>query len=166
VARNTIAFNERDGVVVFNHSGNRILSNSIYDNGELGIDLKNNGITPNDLFDSDTGPNTFQNFPVISSATTFGASTTIQGRLHSTPNQTFTIQFFSSPAPDPSGFGEGKTFLGEIPSVTTRSNGDVSFTFTPAKAVPVGHWVTATATGVGGTSEFSRARLVEPPVIG
>jgi len=165
-ARNTIAFNERDGVVVFDHSGNRILSNSIYDNGGLGIDLENDGVTVNDLFDRDTGANTLQNFPVISSATTFGALTTIQGSLHSTPKSTFTIQFFSSPAPDPSGFGEGKTFLGQT-SVTTNSNGNRSFTFVPAQKVPVGSVVTATATGVGGTSEFSRARLVvEPPVIG
>jgi CSLREA domain-containing protein len=170
-ARNTIAFNGHDGVLlIFDPStGNSILFNSIYNNGELGIDLEGStdnasGVTPNDFKDPDIGPNSFQNFPVISSATTFGATTTIRGSLNSTPNQTFTVQFFSSPAPDPSGFGEGKTFIGQR-SVLTNFSGNAFFTLAPNKAVPVGHRVTATATGVGGTSEFSRARLVERPVI-
>src|SRR3712207_9259313 len=72
----------------------------------------------NDTSDGDTGPNNRQNYPVITDATTaVGLGTTIQGTLNSIPSsvttQTFTIQFFSSPAADPSGFGEGKIFLGE-----------------------------------------------------
>jgi len=172
-ARNTIAFNRFHGVQVQgtvepnSGTGNRILFNSIYNNDGLGIQLGaegGTGVTLNDPDDPDTGPNTLQNFPGISSAVTFGASTTINGGLNSTPNSTFTIQFFSSPAPDPSGFGEGKIFIGQT-SVTTNSNGNRSFTFVPAQKVPVGWRITATATGVGGTSEFSRARLVERPVI-
>jgi hypothetical protein len=172
-AKNTIAFNRFHGVQVQevfgpnSGTGNRILFNSIFDNANLGIQLgaeAGTGVTLNDPDDPDTGANTLQNFPGITSAVTFGASTTISGGLNSTPNQTFTIQFFSSPAPDPSAFGEGKTFIGQT-SVTTNANGNRSFTFIPAQKVPVGWRVTATATGVGGTSEFSRARLVEPPVI-
>ncbi len=173
-ARNTIAFNRFHGVQVQGLSdpssgtGNRILFNSIYNNANLGIQLGaegGTGVTLNDPDDPDTGANTLQNFPGISSAVTFGASTTITGGLNSTPNSTFTIQFFSSPAPDPSGFGEGKTFIGQLNNVTTNANGNRSFNFVPAQKVPVGWRVTATATGVGGTSEFSRARLVERPVI-
>jgi CSLREA domain-containing protein len=55
-------------------TGNRILSNSIYDNVKLGIDLYYTndppGVTPNDVapLDLDEGPNNLQNFPVITSA--------------------------------------------------------------------------------------------------
>src|SRR5215217_1896681 len=53
-------------------TGNRILSNSIYDNDALGIDLvippnQLPGVTNNDGRDRDTGPNNLQNFPVLSS---------------------------------------------------------------------------------------------------
>jgi hypothetical protein len=161
--------NSSVGVILYPEgTGNRILSNSIYSNGGLGIDLVGgtedaNGVTANDPDDPDTGANTLQNFPGISSAiTASGGPTTITGGLNSTPNQTFTIQFFSSPAPDPSGFGEGKTFIGQR-SVTTNANGNASFTFEFATAVPVSWRVTATATGIGGTSEFSRARIVVRP---
>ena len=52
-------------------TGNRILSNSIYDNARLGIDLYSTndppGVTDNDVapLDTDDGPNHLQNFPVI-----------------------------------------------------------------------------------------------------
>jgi CSLREA domain-containing protein len=170
-ARNTIAFNGRHGVQVQGlfppilGLDNRILSNSIYNNGALGIDLRGDGVTANDPQDPDTGPNTLQNFPGISTAVTSPtgstSSTTIRGGLDSTPNSTFTIQFFSSPGAqaDPSGFGEGKTFIGQR-SVTTNAFGKASFEFIPAQSVPIGWRVTATATGAGGTSEFSRSRMV------
>jgi hypothetical protein len=164
-ARNTIAFNGQDGVTVAGGTGNSILNNSIHSNLGLGINLSNDGVTPNDRDDPDTGPNTLQNFPAISSAVTSGGSTTVKGNLNSIPNRTFTIQFFSSlPAlADPSGFGEGKTFIAQR-SVTTNRNGNAPFEFVPKQSVPVGNKVTATATNGGGsTSEFSRARIVVRP---
>ena len=64
--------------------------------------------------------------------------------------KTFTIQFFSNPAG-----GEGKKFVGQK-GVTTNANGNVTFEFQPAQAVPTGQTVTATATDPNGnTSEFS-----------
>jgi hypothetical protein len=151
---NTIAFNLGDGVQLGLGIGNRILHNSIFSNEALGIDLNEDGSTPNDPKDPDTGPNELQNFPVISSAITSGGQTTIKGRLNSTPNQTFTVRFFSNPP----GENEGKFFRGQK-SVTTNADGNVSFTFVPAKVV--GQLVTATATNSGGsTSEFSAPRQV------
>jgi CSLREA domain-containing protein len=89
-------------------TGNRILSNSIYDNDALGIDLvippnELPGVTNNDPKDPDTGPNRLQNFPKLTSATTDTTTTTITGMLNSRPRKSFTIQFFSSPEADPSG---------------------------------------------------------------
>jgi CSLREA domain-containing protein len=160
-AANTIAGNLNNGVMVIGDSatGNSILRNSIFGNGSpggLGIALNNDGVTANDNKDPDTGPNKLQNFPVITSA----SATTIEGRLNSRPGKTFTIQFFSNPEPNfPTGFGEGETFLGER-TVTTNSEGRVSFTF--ATAVTAGEVVAATATDASGnTSEFSAARFVE-----
>jgi hypothetical protein len=169
-AANVIAFNGRDGVTVNQgtgkSTGNRILNNSIFDNDQLGIDLLGqdlaNGITPNDLpKDADTGSNNLQNFPVLTSATTDGTTTTITGTLNSLKKKTFTIQFFSSDAADPSGNGEGKTFLGEI-TVKTNRKGFRSFS-AQVDAPPAGeNSITATATNrkTGDTSEFSQAVTV------
>jgi CSLREA domain-containing protein len=164
------------GVMISSGTGNRILSNSIFSNEALGIDLAGgtedaNGVTANDDKDPDTGANRLQNYPVITSAQTFGSFTSINGRLNSTPStrdrtRTFTIQFFSSPQKDPSGFGEGQTFIGET-TVTTNRQGNASFGFAPFQTVPAGRFITATATreATGDTSEFSRARVVTEPVI-
>jgi CSLREA domain-containing protein len=160
-AANTIAGNANNGVMIIGDAatGNRISRNSIFGNGSpggLGIALNNDGVTANDNQDPDTGPNRLQNFPVITSAST----TTIEGRLNSRPRRTFTIQFFSNPAPNfPTGFGEGETFLDEK-TVTTNREGRVTFTF--ATALTAGEVVTATATDASGnTSEFSAGRFVE-----
>lgn len=158
VQGNTITLNGADGVRVGDVYGNigtanAILSNSIFSNGGLGIDLDEDGVTPNDPGDSDNGSNNLQNFPVLTSATS--GSTTIEGMLNSTPNTEFRLEFFSNSVCDPSGYGEGETFLGSI-DVTTDSNGDASFAVTIPDTVPVGHFITATATDPNNnTSEFS-----------
>jgi len=159
---NTIAFNGFDGVTVSGSlTGHDIIGNSIFSNAGLGIDLvgsdeslSTNFATPNDPKDADTGPNGLQNKPVLSSATKSGGVTTIKGKLSSKPNQTFKVQFFSNPSGN-----EGKKLIG-TKSVSTDADGTVTFTFKPAAKVAAGQTVTATATGVEGTSEFSAARKV------
>jgi hypothetical protein len=163
-ARNVISANGDGGVLIFGHGSNseanRVLSNSIFANDRLGIDLVGGtedaaGVTANDDKDPDSGPNYLQNFPIITSARTSSANTTIQGALNSTPNKTFTLQFFQNP----SGENEGKRFVGEK-SVTTDASGNATFTFVPAQKVRAGQQITGTATGAEGTSEFSRTRKV------
>ena len=130
LAANTIAFNGTisgdDGVAVFGDdtsTGNRILSNSIFSNVGFGIDLigpEEDGLTnvsnANDPGDTDVGPNNLQNRPVLTSAKTSGTKLTIVGNLNSTPNRTFTVQFFSNPSDG----DEGKTFRAQR-SVTTNT---------------------------------------------
>jgi titin len=163
VRDNTIAFNASDGVTVFfdTSTGNRILKNSIFDNVGLGIDLNDDGVTKNDAMDVDTGPNDLQNYPVFGRRgvkTSSSGTTTIKGKLNSTPNTTFTVQFFSNPLDSKE---EGKTFIGEKTDVTTDGSGNATFIFKPTQAVPVGQFVTATATDPSGdTSEFSTPRKV------
>ena len=98
---NVIAFNKK-GVVVGENKcdqsvGNSIIGNSIYQNTCIGIDLADNGITPNHKKNPTSGPNNFQNFPVIKSATSSETQTTIHGTLMSVPNSNFLIEFFSNP---------------------------------------------------------------------
>ena len=149
-----------DGVEVSAFSsadtGNRILSNSIFSNGDLGIDLGDNGLTANDVGDEDTGANNLQNFPVLTSARTSRKGTTIKGTLNSRPGAVYTIQFFSNPP----GTDEGAKFIGQR-SVSVDASGDASFAFKPKK-VGVGQAITATATNefTGDTSEFSTPTAV------
>jgi hypothetical protein len=158
-AGNVISATRYEGVSIYGGSatGNRILSNSIFANGGLGIDLGNDGPTPNDLKDADTGSNYLQNYPVLSSARKSATGTsTVKGTLDSTPDSTFLVQFFSNP----SGANEGKTLLGSQ-TVSSNGSGDLSFSFSTKKAIKLGQNITATATGPGGnTSEFSAPRQV------
>ena len=112
-------------------------------------------VTPNDPEDGDSGPNNLQNFPVLATAVTSAGSTTIDGSLNSTPSTMFLVEFFSNSVCDPSGFGEGESFLGSG-TVITDGSGNGSFSETlPTGATP-GQFVTATATDLdGNTSEFS-----------
>lgn len=141
---------------------NRILGNSIDANSSLGIDLLGDGVTPNDLGDSDTGPNNLQNFPVLSAAVTGAGSTTVSGTLNSTASSPFHVEFFSSPACDSSGYGEGRNFVGST-EVTTDASGNASFAQPLTPTLSTGDQVTATATNTGtagDTSEFSACRPV------
>jgi len=129
-AGNVIAFNRMAGVAV-NFYGNRILSNSIFSNGDLGIKVINSNNVPVP--------------PIITSIT----STSIQGRVHGQPNANFRVEFFSNTTCDPSGFGEGQTFIG-FTNVTSDGSGSASFTFTPA--VSFSQSVTATVTDSSNTT--------------
>ena len=151
-ARNVISGNNGSGVGIEGPAatGNRVLSNSIFSNGGLGIDLGVDGPTANDPGDPDTGPNYLQNYPVLSSAKKSATgTTTVRGTLNSTPNSTFNVQFFSNPK----GTDEGKTLLGSK-SVTTNGTGNFSFAFSTKKQVRLGQNITATAT---------KLRLATPP---
>jgi hypothetical protein len=177
-AGNRIAHNGQDGVsVIVNGAfgargavGNRILSNQIFANTGLGIDLDNNGVTNNDANDSDSGANNLQNFPVITSVTqssSFLNPTRISGTLNSTPStatstQRFTVQcFLASETPedaDASDHGEGKFFMAEDTTVTTNSSGNGSFEcdFLFPVSLEGKRWsATATNNATGDTSEFS-----------
>jgi hypothetical protein len=167
IASNHIASVETIGVFVADlESGVTITRNSIHECGGLGIDLAPAGPTPNDPGDGDTGGNRLQNFPVLLSATTTGSAVMIRGTLDSSPSAQFTVEFFASPACDPSGFGEGAAFIGSTP-VTTDGAGHAAFALTLPAAVAAGARATATATrlSTGDTSEFSACVAVTSVVL-
>jgi hypothetical protein len=152
-AGNVIAFNTFDGIVTSSTAnGNRILSNSIFSNQQLGVDLENNGVTLNDLGDGDDGGNRRQNFPVLTSS----SSGVISGTFNSTASSSFRLEFFANTTADPSGNGEGEMFLGAT-NVTTDGSGNASFTFNYTPITGKAR-ISSTATNLttNDTSEFSR----------
>jgi CSLREA domain-containing protein len=155
---NTIAFNGDDGVWVGAGTGNSIQRNAIHSNGGLGIDLGADGVTPNDTGDEDTGANELQNFPVLDAA--LSGSTSVLGSLDSAAETDYRLYFYHSPSCDPSGNGEGQTYLGSK-VVTTDEDGLATFKATFNATVAVGRQITATAEDPqGNTSELSGCREV------
>ena len=168
-AGNLISFNGRNGITLAATAGvgNGLLGNIITANAGLGIDLGDDGVTPNDPTDSDAGPNNLQNFPVLTDVRSISGVTTISGQLSSSANTTFHVELFLNDAADPSGYGEGQTFLGSVP-VATADNGIGSFTVHFSIAANFTQFVTATATDpLNNSSEFSHAfRVRTLPVLG
>lgn len=163
---NIIAFNGEDGVQITDVGNspinNPILSNSVFSNVGLGINLSVDGVSANDTGDADTGANNLQNFPVITTA--LSGNTQVIGTFNSTANTLFRLEFFNTPAADPSGNGEGQFFVGAV-NVTTDANGNATFNQTFAFNSPLNSFVSATATNLttNDTSEFSNAKQVDSP---
>jgi titin len=162
---NRIAFN-RCGVLV--DSGNRrpLRGNEIFANEDLGISLVDDPslsscatdrVTLNDPNDADLGPNGLENFPVLTAVYTTTGATVVDGTYHGAPNTTTHLDFYSSLQCDPSGFGEGESYLGST-TIVTDGSGNAAFSY--STSLLPGHWVTATATRnfPPDTSEFSVCR--------
>ena len=145
---NTIQSNAGSGVRINTGNDNRISQNSIFANGDLGINLQNAGANLNTSCNSsNTGANNLQNAPVLTAgsgsifitatatdpngntsefsnavaATGTGTALDLLGSFNSTANTTYTIEFFSSTAADPSGYGQGQTYLTST-TVTTGAS--------------------------------------------
>jgi parallel beta-helix repeat protein len=144
IGANEASGNGLAGVVIKGQSyGVTVTACSIYDNGGLGIDLGDDGVTDNDLGDVDDGPNGLLNFPEFTTRGVVGDTATFDGIAPAGS----TVEVFTA-APDPSGHGEGKTYR---TSATADGLGNFSCSL-PVEHLPV----TATATdGAGNTSEFS-----------
>jgi hypothetical protein len=163
-------YNNGSGVTVIGGTesqGNQISMNSIFQNNGPGIDLGGDGVTFNDDSDADSGPNNFQNYPLINSVSILtsprGSSfANVTGTFHSTSNSTFRLEFFISPDAGPSGSGQGEIPVG-FSDVTTDASGNVSYT-TGFATDPGRRFVTVTATdSSGNTSEFSPPFVVPTP---
>src|SRR6185437_11480073 len=176
-AGNSVAFNGAAGIAVFNNPislsaqlnvGNAILGNALFRNGlsnptfEPGIDLTtqfafpaDDGVTANTAGGPHVGPNSFQNFPVLTSATPGGGNIAIAGTLNSSPNTSFRIEFFVNSAASGGALTEGQTLLGFV-NVTTNASGNATINASFAATVASGQTITATATDANNnTSEFS-----------
>jgi CSLREA domain-containing protein len=160
---NVITGNTQVGVAVVNFlAGSGVVrhvlrGNRLFANGGLELDLGANGgdadgVTPNDAGDADEGPNGRQNFPVL------GLPAAPMGSLEvpytiSSPDAPYALEFSFSTQCDASGNGPAGAMPGAPVRVEVPSNaGTVSLA--PGDAPPVG-FLSATATGPEGTSEFS-----------
>jgi hypothetical protein len=144
---NTIHNNKGAGVHLLAAADDDLISrNSIFGNGALGIQLGSGGPNINTACQATiTGANNQQNAPVMTAGTgsTFlsatatdpngntsqfsntvnvsGSQFTAIGTFNGLPNTAFTIEYFSSPSADASGYGQGDTYLGSS-TVTSTSN--------------------------------------------
>jgi CSLREA domain-containing protein len=160
---NMISGNGCHGIHVLAGTGNEIQDNSITNNGLLGIALDSgDDVTANDVGDGDGGANGRQNFPVLTAAVNNASDTLVTGRLNSTADTSFTIEFFSNTSCDLSNHGEGATGLGTA-VVTTNSKGDALFAENVGMVGSADKFVTVTATDENGnTSEFSHCVAIGP----
>jgi uncharacterized repeat protein (TIGR01451 family) len=157
--------NNGNGIEVVSGSGVNISGGRFFANGGLGIDLNADGVTANDVGDTDTGPNDLQNFPVLNSATTTGTrvqpgqQVVVNGTIDTNAGMV-TIRVYDSESCDPSTHGEGSFQIGEQ---SVSSSG--SFTINLPAGVDPATVLTATATdSTGNTSEFSNC--ITPVLIG
>jgi len=163
VIGNTIRNNALTGVYVVGSTRAALVSNRIYANGQIGIDLNENGVTLNDPGDSDSGPNNLLNFPAITSVNVSGNNQLIYGFTFDGPAETngYRIEFFANSAADASGYGEGETYLGHVDIAHSGGSQTYSGNMTALAPIGIGSIISATATRktAGGTwditSEFS-----------
>lgn len=162
---NIIAFNNENGIIITGNSyGNTLAGNRFFGNQHLAIDLGDNGVTANDPDDADTGPNGYQNFPVIDSAVLSGDTLRVFGKVTATIGQVQYISIFNNPgnlAPETSGHGEGHTPLGSL-RIEGTGSAFVPFVFTTTHSAVPQDVITAMATDslTGNSSEFSAIRQV------
>ena len=172
-AGNLIAFNgfgqpSSSGILVLSSAtGYTIRGNTMYGNNGPSIDLGEDGLTPNDPGDTDTGANNLQNFPIIKSVVHGASTTEILGKLDSTSSTTFDLDFYSNPACArfPRELLQAQGYLG-LGQATTNASGHADFDITLPVPTEAGARITATATDPGGdTSELSQGIIfsMNPP---
>ena len=142
---NTIAYNGGDGIQAGSFVGATLLRrNLIYENIGLGIDIDNPGPSPT--------PASYQDVPVITVVDPL--SNTVAGTFTGPASTLMRIELFMSDDCDPSGYGEGQTFLGSF--LVSSGFGVGNFNLTPSVPIIGGKFITATAwSNAEGTSEFS-----------
>ena len=183
-SRNIVRDNAGPGILLITGTGTTITQNSFSNNGGVSIDLDPRlapndpntlgapqGVTINDNNDSDSGPNGLRNYPVITTATLIGTELSLTGFAR--PGSA--IELYIAQA-DPSGFGEGLTYLGlltegspaDLDATTglygpaningvaqgTDNTNRFSFRFAVPAGVSIGTRLTSTATVGSETSEF------------
>ena len=151
------------GIVITGGAGsvrNRISTNSFSNNRTLGIDLAGDGPTVNDPGDSDSGPNNFQNYPLITSVTPTSSGRfpayLVAGTIDSTANSTFRIEFFGGAYAAALGDGASPFPLG-FTNVTTDASGHASFQMTVGNNLELSVFGLTATDSSGNTSEFSPA---------
>ena len=166
-AANIISSNSGAGVALEQSktaADNLISGNAIFGNGALGIDLDAGGTYSGIPLPNDSGiaNNNGQNYPILTAVAVSAGGTTATGTFNSTPSETFTLEFFTNTTADPSGFGQGETYLTST-TVMTDATGNANFSVPLGGSVPIGSIISVTATDPNNnTSEFSHDLVALP----
>jgi hypothetical protein len=139
--------------------GNAIRTNSLSNNGTIGIELLGEFFEdPNDPGDADVGPNRLQNTPVFTGASLTTATSTVHATFSvdtDPANATYplTIDFYRTDSDNE----EGQVYLGSATyTAADFATGDVQRSFHALGPASVGQTIVATATdAAGNTSEYS-----------
>lgn len=133
-----------------------VVGTTTADNAGLGIDLGDDGVTPNDAGDGDGGPNQRLNHPVVTALSEATGTVTLQVSLDA-PAGPYLLQVHTAAQPDPAGAGEGEVLVHSASVVNPAGvgthvlsfPGDLSrsFTVTATEETGPGSW--------GATSEYS-----------
>lgn len=96
---NTIGHNGNDGIGLASDAGtgNRLEGNEFRRNGDLSIDLEDDGETPNDAGDGDSGANNLQNYPEITQVSSDDGQLQVTYQVDSElPNSAYplTVEFY------------------------------------------------------------------------
>lgn len=186
---NIIAFSGGSGVKIgvdkgdVNTQRNTVSQNRIFGNKGLRIDLGDSGETQNDVSDSDTGPNSLINKPVVTTVANVDGELVIQGTYDdaeaqgnievfanfpeitdpkTAPNQQFLAtkavgSTFMVTVPLPTGrFTVSATFTDNLGNTSEFSN-EVEYKFGPPDLIVEGLSVTPAATPPGGVVKVSFA---------
>ena len=115
---NIVKYNLLGGVritSVFSALRNSVRGNNIsFQGAGIGIDLGTAGQDTNDSQDPDTGANDLQNYPLVVSAVATGPTLQVDYVFNSTPNSTFTLDFYHSDGCGPLGRTFGERALGSV----------------------------------------------------
>ncbi|MFT3777350.1 MAG: IPTL-CTERM sorting domain-containing protein [Ottowia sp.] len=168
---------ERNNTFVNYPQGHNWQGNSIHGNGALGIEIIdtafNQGANP-----ALPPPVWAQRPPMIGGATgTLGSTQINYTLMNADASANYRLEAFANTTCDPTGFGEGRAYLGAV-QVQTFPSGSIAGTMN-LPAMPGGHThvtLTATRIGVNGyfaSSEFSHCKAVQgnlpastPPTVG
>lgn len=148
---NVIAFNHGPGVFVEGWTGNvSIRQDSFFGNEGLGISILSDEKLP---------------APTITTARSLGVGRLeVAGTVNGEEDEEVEMDFYASPSCDPSGAGEGQTFLGsERFPVEAGSNPYAMTLFVGVPGDDTAITATATRTPAGATTEFSQCAPYQPP---
>ncbi len=144
---------------------NRIFGNGIAGSG-LGIDLGVLGILPNDLGDTDGGPNGGQNWPVVVSSTANPDGTRqLHLTVSSSPQSTFSIEVYRSPTCPDGDRGADMLTRVAYAGVTTDASGSAVLDI-PITGAGAPGYLSATASSLSnGDSSEPGPCFLEPDAI-
>jgi hypothetical protein len=163
VDSNIIAYNSDQGLLIGVLSTQvTVTRNLIYENGALGIDINDDGVTPNDPGDGDTGPNELINYPEIDSVVS-----QIDGSylVYGTSAPKSRIEFFVAHPADSTAVPEDVSGHGEAYFYIDYDTADSTGNFITSIDASTDHFsiLTTTCTDtLENTSEFGLNLQLEP----